>query len=310
LEKNILSWAGENHDMKSARLHGLLPPIITPFDDKGEVDFDALSRLIDFVKPWVHGFYVCGTYGLGPVMRPDQRKKTAEKIINSVESKYSVIVHVGAPDTQTAVELARHAEDIGARAIASVPPFYYRHSEKAVVKFFEELVRTVSIPVYVYNNPPRVGYPVTPELALKLKSIGVRGVKDSSFDVQTFVDYKLIAGEDFDVVVGTEALMLPTFVLGAQAWIPGMSNYLPELVFKLYQALINREWERARELQLKVCETRKKLHSLGSTIELSYVVLKIRGIDAGFPRSPFHLPDVESLRSQINNIIAPILASE
>jgi N-acetylneuraminate lyase/4-hydroxy-tetrahydrodipicolinate synthase len=296
--------------MKNSKLIGLVPPLITPFDKNGEVNFEALTRLVDFVKPWVHGFYVCGTYGLGPVMRPDQRKKVAEKIIANVNDQYAVVVHVGAPDTETVIELAKHAEDIGAHAVASVPPFYYRHSEKAVLKFFEDLVRSINIPVYVYNNPPRVGYSVTPELALKLKEIGVKGVKDSSFDVQTFVDYKLLTGDDFDVVVGTEALMLPTFILGAQAWIPGMSNYLPELVFKLYQAMINRDWENAKILQFKVNEIRRKLHGLGSTIELSYVILKIRGVEVGFPRKPFILPEIESLQPKIAEILASALGSK
>ena len=62
--------------MRATSLLGILVPLITPFDEKGEVNFDALASLIDFVKPWVHGFFICGTYGLGPVMRPDQRKKS------------------------------------------------------------------------------------------------------------------------------------------------------------------------------------------------------------------------------------------
>jgi dihydrodipicolinate synthase/N-acetylneuraminate lyase len=293
--------------VKSSKLYGLLPPLVTPFDREGRVDLQALVELVEFLRPWVHGFYICGTYGQGPLMRPEERKLVAEKVAEHAGDK-KVVVHVGAPDTLTAVELARHAEDVGAHAVASVPPYYYRHQEEAVVKFFEELAASVSIPVYAYNNPPRVGYPITPELAVKLKQVGVVGVKDSSFDVLTYIDYKLAAGEDFDVVVGTEALMLPTHVLGARAFIPGMSNYLPELVYELFNALESGNLARARELQMKVNEVRRKLHSLGSPIALTYLVLEARGLRAGNPRKPFLRPR-EDVAGKLLEVLAPYMGS-
>ncbi|MEM3974959.1 MAG: dihydrodipicolinate synthase family protein [Thermofilum sp.] len=273
--------------MKVEPLYGIYPPLITPFTADGQVDLESLARVVEFLNPWVHGYYICGTYGQGPLMRPSQRKLVAEKVIEYAKEGHKVLVHVGAPDTYTAVELARHAQDVGAYAVASVPPYYYKHSEEAVVKFFEELAGSVSIPVYAYNNPQRVGYPITPELAAKLKQAGVAGVKDSSFDVLTYIDFKLAAGEGFDIVVGTEALMLPTFVLGARAFIPGMSNYLPELVYELFKALESGDLEKARALQFRVNDVRRRLHKLGSPIVLTYLLLEVRGVRAGLPRKPF-----------------------
>lgn len=280
--------------MERQALYGIFPPLITPFAEDGQVDLESLGRLVEFLAPWVHGYYICGTYGQGPLMRPDERKMVAEAVVEHAKENHKVLVHVGAPDTRTAVELARHAQDIGAYAVASVPPYYYRHSEEAVVKFFEELVGSVSIPVYAYNNPQRVGYSITPELAAKLRQVGVVGVKDSSFDVLTYIDFKLVAGEDFDVVVGTEALMLPTFVLGARAFIPGMSNYLPELVYEVFKVLESGNLEKARELQIRVNDARRRLHGFGSPIVLTYLILGLRGIKAGLPRKPFLTPSPEA----------------
>lgn len=291
--------------VRGSKLYGLLPPLVTPFDNEGRVDVEALGELVDFLKPWVHGFYICGTYGQGPLMRPEERKLVAEKVAEHSGDR-KVVVHVGAPDTLTAVELARHAEEVGAHAVASVPPYYYRHQEEAVVRYFEELAASVGIPVYAYNNPPRVGYPITPELAVKLKQVGVVGVKDSSFDVLTYIDYKLVAGDDFDVVVGTEALMLPTYVLGARAFIPGMSNYLPELVYELFNALESGDLAKARELQMRVVEIRRRVHSLGSPIALTYLVLEARGLRAGGPRKPFLRPRGE-LAARLMEILEPYM---
>ncbi|QOJ79183.1 dihydrodipicolinate synthase family protein [Infirmifilum lucidum] len=272
--------------MMGTKLFGIIPPLLTPFDSQGKIDFEALGQLLDFTKPYVHGYYVCGTYGQGPLMSVEERKKVVEKVIERMTSSKYVVVHVGSTSTEVAVELAKHSEQVGARAVASVPPFYYRHTEEAVVEFFRELVNSTDLPVYVYNNPPRVGYPVTPELAAKLKEVGVAGVKDSSFDVLTYINYKLFAGEEFDVIVGTEALMLPTWVLGARSFIPGMSNYLPEIVYELFKTLEEGDFEKARVLQFRINKLREELHRLGSPISIAYTVLRVRGIKHCYPKKP------------------------
>ena len=292
--------------MNEKKLYGILPPLITPFDEKGEVKTDALSRLIEFTYPYVHGYYVCGTYGLGPIMRIDQRKIVAEKIMEFVKGSKTVVIHVGSTDTETAVQLARHAEDIGADAVASVPPFYYAHPDSHVVEYFKDIVASVTIPVYAYNNPQRVGYQITPQLALKLKNVGVVGIKDSSFDIQQFIEYKVTAGKDFDVVVGTEALMVPGYVLGARAFIPGMSNFAPEVVYKLFKLLEENDLEKAVELQFMINKIRKELHRLGSTIPLVYTLMKLRGVDAGLPRKPF-IPLPEELKHDLKALLEELL---
>jgi N-acetylneuraminate lyase/4-hydroxy-tetrahydrodipicolinate synthase len=280
------------------KLHGILVPLITPFDEKGEVKVDSIDQIVNFTYPYVHGYYICGTYGSGPLMRIDQRELVLEKIVERVKGSKSIVAHIGSPDTETAVKLAKHAEDVGADAVASVPPYYYAHSEAHIVEYFREIAGTVSIPVYAYNNPQRVGYQITPQLALKLREAGVVGVKDSSFDIQLFIEYKLTVGEDFEVIIGTEALMVPGYILGARAFIPGMSNYAPEVIHKLFELLEKGEIQKAAELQFRVNKVRRELHKLGSMLPVVYLAVKSRGIDPGLPRKPF-LPAPQTLQEKI-----------
>jgi len=284
--------------MKKA--YGIIPPLITPFERDGLLSADSLVNILDFIERYVHGVFICGTYGQGPMMSLDLRKKVAETVIEHVKGKLNTIVHVGSADTLTSVELARHAEDIGANAVASVPPYYYAHSEDAIISHYSRLLESVSIPVYVYNNPARVGYPIRPSLISKLYSIGVKGVKDSSFDLINFISYKLNTGEDFDVIIGTEGLILPGYVLGARAFIAGMSNYLPEVVHELFKSCEEGKLEKARELQFKVNRIRERVHMLGSPIAVSYAVLHERGVDAGYPRPPFSLPERKRVRELLS----------
>ena len=175
--------------MESKNLVGVIPPMITPFDLNGEVDEDATKELVSFLVDYVHGLFICGTYGSGPLMETDQRKKVAEIVAKKINGKVSLIVHVGSTNTKTAVNLARHAESVGATHISSVPPYYYQHNKEEVKLYFKNLVKAVNIPVYVYNNPKTAGYGVSPELVNELADLGIAGVKDSSFDIMVLNDY-------------------------------------------------------------------------------------------------------------------------
>jgi len=274
------------------RLEGVIPPMITPFDSNGEIDEKALRRVVDFLSKNVHGLFVCGTYGSGPLMSVEQRKKVVEITIDETEEKIPVIVHVGAASTDISVDLAKHAESNGALCIASVPPYYYRPSERDIIYHYERLVKAVNIPVYVYNNPKTVGYGVSSELMSKIIDVGVQGVKDSSFDMMVFADFqRKLGNRGFDIVMGTEALFLLASVLGARAFIPGLGNAFPEICVELYKTCMRRDYENAWEVQKRVNRVRDVMKIAGATIVSVYEMLKMRGIDPGLPKSPFRLVD-------------------
>lgn len=283
-------------------LYGIIPPLITPFTEDGELDRVALHEVLKFICDYVHGLFVCGTYGSGPMMSIKERKRVVEEVISSVPGRLEIIVHVGAINTQSAVALAKHAQDVGAGRVASIPPYYYRYREEYVIEHFTRLVGAVDVPVYLYNNPNTVGYAISPPLLSKLEKIGVKGVKDSSFDVLNFMNYKRSCSEEFDVVAGTEALMLPLYVLGARAFIAGMSNYLPELVKELFNCLEEGRWKDAERLQYRVVEVRGIAHSAGSSIVGVHTILKLRGVKSGYPKLPFKMPSsekVEEIKSKL-----------
>ncbi|MBA7596721.1 putative 2-dehydro-3-deoxy-D-pentonate aldolase YjhH [subsurface metagenome] len=198
-----------------------------------------------------------------------------------------MIVHVGSTNTKTAVDLAKHAESVGSSHISSVPPYYYKHNKYEIIVYFESLLKAVNIPVYVYNNPKTVGYAVSPELLNELANIGIRGVKYSSFDIMVLNDYiRKVKKENFDVVLGTEAMFLPSSVLGVKAFIPGIGNAFPELLVELYNACMNGEYSEARKIQTKVLFLRDTMHITGASIPAVYEMLKFRNVNAGLPRKP------------------------
>jgi N-acetylneuraminate lyase/4-hydroxy-tetrahydrodipicolinate synthase len=284
-------------------LEGIITALVTPFTEDSKLNVDGLKRLVDFqLGNGVTSFFICGTYGLGPVMSVDERKKVTELVVESVGSKGKVIVHVGSLNIDDALELARHAEDVGAYAIASLPPYYYVFDDEAIINYFKRLVSRVKIPVYLYNNPARTGVRITSELLRKLADVGVTGVKDSSFDIVRFYeDLTVVDPSKFEFIMGTEALLLPAMVVGVKACISGLSNVFPELVVKLYKLVSEGDYVNAVKLHLEVIKVRKVLH-LVPTIPAVFEVLRLRGIDVGIPKPPFRglsSKEVELLRSEL-----------
>jgi len=263
--------------------------LITPFTKEGEIYQAALRNIVNFqVEKGVGSLWINGTYGSGPMMTFKQREKATEIVVEEVNERIPVVSHVGAPDTQTAVGLAKHAEDVGVHGIGSVTPYYYAFDEPEVLNYFEELVNAVSIPVFVYVNPFRTGFSVKPEFLLRLSEVGVAGVKDSSFNLAQFEGYLALRSirKGFLFIMGTEALFFPALMLGSPACISGAANPFPEPNVELFNAFKREDYRRAKELQLLVSEIRRTLH-IGPGISSCYEALRMRNIfDPGYPRSP------------------------
>lgn len=273
---------------------GVIPPVITCFDAEGNFDENAQREVIRFLIPHVQGFYPVGTYGSGPLMTVEERKKVAKVIVDEVAGRVPVIVHVGAINTAQAVELARHAESIGADGVGAIPPYYYRYPQKDVLDYFRALIEAVSIPVLAYNNPGLSGNPLTPEMVKTLANEGLAGLKDSSFDLITFCKFlEVVDNPGFIHIVGTEALGAPAVQAGAKGIISGLANVWPERMAELWAALESNDGRAAGAAQLRVLKARGIL-KYAPTVVVCYEVLKMRGVNAGYPRRPYSPVDDET----------------
>ena len=277
---------------------GIIPPLTTPFDEDGDVYEEGLRRLVDFqIEKGVHGLFICGTYGSGPIMTVEERKRVHEIVVDQAQGRITVIAHVGTTSTVQSVELARHAERVGADLVASISPYYHGHDERAVVEFFRTLADAIDLPLYVYNNPKASGVTITPSFLHHLADVGVQGIKDSGF---SFIDltHFMLAMEDtpeFRFIVGTEALALPAFMIGAKGSIAGLANGFPELVVRLWNLFQAGEYQEAARVQMQVTKARQILHIPSSTNAACYAVLNERGVDVGYPKPPI-LPVREDKR--------------
>ena len=277
-------------------LQGIIPPLTTPFTESGDVYEEGLRHLVEFqAENGVHGLFICGTYGSGPIMTAAERKQVHEIVVDQAKGRVTVVAHVGTPSTAQSVELAQQAQHVGADYVAAVPPYYHRHDERTVVEFFRTLVGAVDIPVTVYNNPKASGVSITPSFLRRLADAGVRGIKDSSFSFIELTHLMLALEDrpDFVFIAGTEAIAFPALMVGAKGCVSGLANVFPEMMVRLWDLYQARKYEEAAQLQLKVNRARQILHIPSSTNAACYTVLHRRGVDVGSPKLPILPPTQE-----------------
>lgn len=272
-----------NREMK-----GVITPMITPFKKNGELDKKAIKDLVNFLKTKVHGIFINGTYGSGPLMSIEERKQVLEHVMEEAGKEIQICVNVSSTNTKWSLDLGKHAEKMGAVSVASLPPYYYKHNADIIENYFNVLIKNINIPVYLYNNPSTVPFKITTSLLSKLISNGLEGIKDSSNDLLSFYEFiNNFEDKGFKCIIGTEALMLPTVIMGAWGCISGMSNCLPELVVSLWENIFSEDIKKASSLQKKILNIRNIFKNY-PTIPLIHRTLEERGINSGYPRAPFN----------------------
>ncbi len=279
------------------KVQGIFPPILTAFNENGLVDRNRYVALLKFWGEYVDGMFVCGSYGSGPLMSIEERELVFEIASETVTDK-PLIVHVGAVTTEASVRLAKHAEDHGAVAVASVPPYYYSYDTRSIHAHFEAIIEAVSIPVYAYDNPKTTGNSIEPVMLEELSRIGLHGLKDSSFDIgKLYMAMRTVKAPDFDFVIGSESLMLPAFAMGVRGCIAGLGNPFPEVMHHFHKIVLKGDMEQASAWQERVLILWDVLH-IGPSVPTAYEILKLRGMDPGIPRRPL-LPLDEPTRKRL-----------
>jgi dihydrodipicolinate synthase/N-acetylneuraminate lyase len=282
------------------KMNGVVPPMITPFDEHGNLDELNLIRLVEYLSPRVDGLFICGSYGGGPLMTVEERKRVAEIVRKIAAPDTAIVVHTGTLTTKDTVELSRHAADIGCDAASAVGPYYYHYSEKDLIEYYSQILKaTKDFPFYVYHNPQFSGYQTSICVMKALKEQGLSGIKDATFDIMVHARYmRELADENFDIALGTEAMWVSAYAVGSRAFIPGIGNVFPELCRKMWQESMDGMLEASRETQFRINELRDIMYLARSTQLAVYAIAEIKGIVKAYPRAPF-IPATDEEKKKI-----------
>lgn len=274
--------------MSKLKITGVVVPNVVPFTAGGDVDEKKLKQYTNWlIEKGVHCLFALGSFGGGPLMNVKERKRVCELIVEAVDGRIPIICHIATNTTSFSVELAKHAEKVGVDAIAALPPGYYNHTNENIKGFFQELLDSVDIPIYLYNNPGTRGYNIAPKLLVELVEMGLSGIKDSSFDlIYLQKAMNAVGKKDFNWINGTAPLMFPSIMLGAEACVLGTGNAFPELAVELWNAIQAKDYKKAEKLQKKTVKLAEVMNLTTDLIGVQEMI-KLRGFDfSGYPRRP------------------------
>ena len=213
-------------------LRGALAAALTPLRDAGEaLDEAAIAPYVDFLAAGgVDGLLALGTTGEGFLLPVEQRRRAAQLFVQAAAGRLQVAVHCGAQSTWDTVELAVHAADVGADAVAVMAPPYFPLDDAELLAHLSSAARAAApTPFYVYEFAARSGYAVSPAVLERLREAApnFRGLKVSDTPWERFAPYLL---EGLDIFVGPESLIPQGLAAGAVGAVSALASAFPELV--------------------------------------------------------------------------------
>ena len=289
--------------MRTPVFTGSCPALATPFDQNGNINYDAFGKLIDAqIAAGVDAVCVCGTTGESATMSIREHIAAVEFCVKRVDHRVKVIAGTGSNDTSAAVYLSQHAQDSGADACLLVTPYYNKASQTGLIRHYEYIADRVDLPIILYNVPSRTGVSFTAETYRHLsQNPQFNGVKEASGNFSLLAHTRFLCGDDFYIWSGNDDQVVPMMALGAKGVISVASNLIPEVMVKMTKLCLDNDFEAASKLQIKYMDLIDALFLEVNPIPIK-AALNLVGMEMGGLRLPLcemSEKNLETLRSSM-----------
>ena len=232
---------------------GSFVAIVTPLSG-GKIDFDKLSELIEFqINNGTAGIVPCGTTGESATLTEEEHKSVIEFVIKKVNKRVPVIAGTGSNSTETAIKLTKHAQEAGADAALIITPYYNKPTQQGLYLHYKAIAENTDIPIILYNVPGRTAVNMLPETAAQLvkEFKNIVGLKDATGSVeQASKTLSLLRGEDFCLLSGDDAIVLPLLAAGGAGVISVLANIAPKSMSDMIKFFENGDINSARDIHL------------------------------------------------------------
>ncbi|WP_265515607.1 4-hydroxy-tetrahydrodipicolinate synthase [Nitratireductor luteus] len=241
---------------------GSITALVTPFNKDGSLDKNAFSSFVEWqIEEGSTGLVPVGTTGESPTLTHDEHREMVRLCVEAAAGRVPVIAGAGSNSTREAIGFVEHAETVGADAVLVVTPYYNKPNQRGLYEHFAAVARSTSLPIIIYNIPPRSVIDMLPETMGRLAAdfSNIVGVKDATAKIERVSEQRLACGKDFIQLSGEDASALGFNAHGGVGAISVTANVAPRLCAEFQESTLNGDKEKAIDLQDRLMPLHKAL---------------------------------------------------
>jgi len=269
------------------KLGRLLTAMVTPFDDRGGVDYEQAKKLaLALLDSGSEGLVVVGTTGESPTLIREEEMRLFAEVKSAVGEQGSVIAGTGSNSTTEALEATKGAERIGVDACLLVVPYYNKPTQEGLYQHFKTIAQGTNLPCILYNVPSRTVTSLSAETVIKLSHIdNIIGVKEASSNLGQISKIISEAREDFLVWSGNDSDTLPILALGGYGVISVASHLVGNQIKEMIDSFTSGKMDKAASIHRHLLPLVNALFIVTNPIPIKYALNYI-GFNVGKPRLP------------------------
>lgn len=239
--------------MKKTVFTGVATALITPFDSKGKVDFGKFADFVEFqIENGINALVVCGTTGESSTLNDAEHRQCIDFVVKKTNGRVPVIAGTGSNCTEYAIDMTKHAGEMGADAVLTVTPYYNKATQKGLIRMYTEIADASSVPLILYNVPSRTGVGIEPETYAALADHpNIAGIKEANGNLSKIVETMALIGDKLDLYSGNDDQITPILSLGGKGVISVLSNVVPKETVEMCDLFFKGDIKGATALQLK-----------------------------------------------------------
>ena len=279
---------------------GLGIALITPFTEDGAVDYESLSRLIDYqLDNGADFFCILATTGETPCLTLAEKAQIKSAIVRQVAGRVPILMGCGGNNIAAVVEELKNGDFSGIDGVLSVCPYYNKPSQEGLYQHFKAIAAATELPVVLYNVPGRTGINLKPETTCRLAKdckniVAIKEASGSLEQVDEIIKYK---PNDFEVISGDDALTFPMIACGAVGVISVIGNALPKEFSRMIRLEFNGEFEAAQKIHHKFTDLYSLLFVDGNPAGVKALLTEM-----GFIKNQLRLPLVPTRVTTLQKI--------
>jgi len=267
-----MSW------LQKDALKGSFPPLVTPFNEDGSVDYDSYAKLVEFqIAGGSAGIVVTGTTGEPSLLLPEERIELLKVAVATARKRVQVVAATGTQNHSGTVAMTQAAEKAGADAVLIVTPYFVRPPQRGLEAYYLDLCKRTDLPVMIYHIPGRAAVNMTADSIVRVaqESRNLVGIKHAVNDLALVSDLIARLGPEFRIHVGLEDLSFPMVCLGAHGLMNAVGNLMPGKVQELYAATAAGDLARGRALHYELWELNQAVFFDINPIPMKYMMKRI-----------------------------------